>query len=438
VSTKVSAVVAYDAQNHQRAAQVASQLAPHFDRVVCAGPFPIRAASRNVTNVHVQGGRGAALRGALEHSDATFTMVHAADVVADGPTVDKLLAPLREDVSDAVFARRNDVPWVDQVLGRLSAAVSEAPVRDPHLGLFAFRTDAVRKLKLTSDGDDVDVELLVKLAAQAYRVSEVPVKVAAPRQALSAQFQRAKTLLRYATTHNDADNLHEGYNTLARMEGAPNYNAWLGRRFREHLGSRVLEIGAGIGTITREIEEGRELVIALEMDRFYVDRLKNRFRGKAHVRPYLSDVSQASWDALARERLDSIVLSNVLEHIEDDAQAVRNFRRVLQPGGKLLLLVPALPQLYGAMDEAVGHFRRYTSGGLRTVLEGNGFAVDSLEWMNLVGIPGWFVNGRLFRRRAVPPLQLRLYDTVAPALAQLESRVRLPVGMSLFAVARAC
>src|SRR5207342_717968 len=102
----------------------------------------------------------------------------------------------------------------------------------------------------------------------------------------------------YATVHNDADNQHEVYNNLLRMERAPHYNAWLGRKIRAHGGRRVLEVGAGIGTITQEIEPGAELVIALEVDRFYVDRLKNLFRGKPHVRPYLSNVEMADWETL--------------------------------------------------------------------------------------------------------------------------------------------
>ena len=56
------------------------------------------------------------------------------------------------------------------------------------------------------------------------------------------------------------------------------------------------------------------------------------------------------------------MLSNVLEHIEDDAAAVRRFRSVLPEGGRLVILVPALPALYGSIDEAIGHFRRYTPG----------------------------------------------------------------------------
>ncbi|MBX5481025.1 MAG: methyltransferase domain-containing protein [Myxococcaceae bacterium] len=224
---------------------------------------------------------------------------------------------------------------------------------------------------------------------------------------------------------------------LDRMESATHYNAWLGRRFREHLGRRVLEVGAGIGTITAQIAGGRELVIALEVEREYVDRLTERFRHMPNVRPYLSDVTLADWEKLREERLDSVLLSNVLEHIPDDAAAVRRFRELLPPGGRLVLFVPALQQLFGSMDEAVGHYRRYTPATLRAVMEQNGFRVSTLEWMNVVGIPGWFLNSRILKRRHIPPLQLKVYDTIAPLLARLESHVKLPIGLSLFAVGEA-
>ena len=315
--------------------------------------------------------------------------------------------------------------------------MTDVGLEDPLTGVRAFRTEALRSVTLTSEDDAVDAELVVKMAAQLYRLVEVPLSLqAVPKRPLASQLSKLRTLMRYATVRDDADNQHEGYSSLERMDGANNYNAWLGRRFQEHLGRRVLEIGAGIGTITRQLEQGLELLIALEVDRFYVDRLKNLFRGKPHVRPYLSDVALADWEALKEERLDTIVLSNVLEHIPDDGAAVRRFRQILPVGGKVVVLVPALPQLFGAIDEAVGHHRRYTPQTLRKVLEENGFAVDTLEWMNLVGIPGWFMNSRVMRRRAVPKLQLKLYDRLAPLLAQAESHVKLPVGMSLFAVAR--
>lgn len=229
----------------------------------------------------------------------------------------------------------------------------------------------------------------------------------------------------------------EGLRTLETLEDAPNYNAWLAGRFKAHLGRRVLEVGAGIGTISELIEHGRELVVAMEMEPTYVARMQERFAARPHIRPLHSTVGRTDWEQLRAFSFDSILLSNVLEHIEDDLGALRDFRSVLQPGGTLVIFVPALPFLFGSIDEAVGHHRRYTRDGLAEVISGAGFELSSLEWMNLVGIPGWFLNNRVIRRREVPRNQLRLYDAVAPTLARLEERVRLPIGMSLFAVARA-
>jgi SAM-dependent methyltransferase len=230
----------------------------------------------------------------------------------------------------------------------------------------------------------------------------------------------------------------EGYATLAVIDrDAPNYNRWIGRRLRAHLGARVLEVGAGIGTITREILPGRELVIALEAEDVYAAKLAEAFCGEARVRILHCAVEKTDWAMLARERLDSIVLSNVLEHVEDDARAIRNFRTALPAGGTIVILVPALPALFGTLDEAVGHHRRYMPASLRGVIEGNGFRVTSIEWMNVLGIPGWFVNGRVLRRRVLPTGQLQAFDRIAPFLARVESIFRLPVGASLLAVARA-
>lgn len=351
--------------------------------------------------------------------------------------VEALLAPLRRDEADVALGRRRAPPLREVAVSRVARLVVDAPVTDLLSRQAAFRVAPLRETALRARGDDAWAELLVKLSAQLYRFTEVPLGASGRRWPARRLGRLARTFLRYATVEDDADNVHEGYSTLAHLEaGAPNYNAWLGERFREHAGARVLEIGAGIGTITAHLARGREKVVALEVDPFYVRRLRNRFRGQPNVEPYQSDVALADWEALAAQDLDTIVLSNVLEHIPDDAGAVRRFAQILPPGGRLLILVPALPALFGTIDQAVGHHRRYTREALRAVLGANGFAVESLDWMNLVGIPGWYVNGKLLRRRVLPPLQLRLYDAVAPYLARAEAKVRLPVGMSLFCVAR--
>jgi SAM-dependent methyltransferase len=409
-------------------------------------------ARLGVRTLSVIGGRGSAIRAALGESRGEVIVLQDPDPAYRPAEYPQLLEPLVARRADAVygvrFGRLGDGAravgsfsghLADSALSLLTGMVTDLSLADAETGLKAFRAEILKGMPLSSSAGGIDAEIAVKLAAQLFRIHEVPINVAgSPEQErLARRLQRAVTLMRYATTLNDADNLHEGYNTLLRMEeGAPRYNAWLGRRLNQHLGQRVLEVGAGIGTITSQIAVGRDLVVALEMDRFYYDRLRNLFAHMPQVVPHLSGVEKADWERLRQYDFDSVLLSNVLEHIADDREAVLNFRSVLKPGGRLVILVPAIPALFGTMDEAVGHYRRYTRRALRELLTGCGFTLEALEPMNVLGIPGWFVNGRLLRRRAVPPLQLRAYDLVAPLVAMIEDRLKPRWGMSLLAVGR--
>ena len=421
----ISVVLPTTFATSQVAAVIARGLIGRGAQVIFHGP-----GAPFVEGTRVEGSFGEALA-AME---GEVTVIQAADEAWSEDGLQALVQPILDDTADVVVAARDHRSAPERALAALARKVAQVSVEDPLSTRRAFRTRLLTEVRLGATADDA--ELLVKLAAQLYRFAEVPAHGSPASRSASAVWSLSRTLLRYATTDNDADNAHEGYTTLARMEsGAPNYNTWLGERFREHAGARVLEVGAGIGTITGLLAAGREKVVALEVDPFYVRRLENRFRGTPQVVPYLSDVALADFEVLKEQRFDSIVLSNVMEHIPDDGDAVRRFAQILAPGGKLLILVPALPVLFGALDEAVGHHRRYTPETLRALLENNGFAIELLEWMNLVGIPGWFVNGRLLKRRSMPQLQLRLYDQLAPWLARAEAKVKLPVGMSLFCVA---
>jgi hypothetical protein len=100
-----------------------------------------------------------------------------------------------------------------------------------------------------------------------------------------------------------------------------------------------------------------------------------------------------------------------------------------------VLLVPALRALYGSLDRALDHHRRYAREELVTKLRSAGFEVERSWFFNLLGVAGWYVNSRVLRRTTFPPVQLTLYDALVP-LFRLESRFRLPLGMSLIAIAR--
>lgn len=442
VTCPICVIIPFTPDTAAAASRLAQAAAAQAAQVLLAGQGRVEApGTRSARVLQGYAGKGAAVRAALEQVQAPITVLQEPDAAYPTQGYAALTQPIAEDRADAVFAQRRGpaagpVLLAERVLGGLARLVAEVKLADPLTGQRAVRTQVLRELGLAREDEAVDVELVVKLAERLYRVEEVPLELAGELHSPWAANLARLRLLWEEARHESAPGRLEGYATLDRMEGASNYNAWLGQLFREHMGRRVLEVGAGIGTITRELEGGAELLVALEVEQLYVERLRNRFRGKPHVRPYRSDVALADWEALRAERLDTIVLSNVLEHIPDDQGAVRRLGQILQPGGRLLVLVPALPLLYGALDEAVGHHRRYTPDTLRSVLEGNGFALERLEWVNLVGIPGWYLNSRLLRRRTIPKLQLAVYDRLAPLLARAEQHVELPVGLSLFAVAR--
>jgi SAM-dependent methyltransferase len=161
--------------------------------------------------------------------------------------------------------------------------------------------------------------------------------------------------------------------------------------------------------------------------------LQKEFSGDARVRLVkgcLEDVA----DSLSS---DSVVLVNVLEHIEDDRALLRTIHRILNPGGTILLFVPALPCLYGSLDEAFGHVRRYTKSALTLRLEKMRFQIVRLQYFNLPGIGPWFLAGKVLKRRSLRPSDVRMYDRwVMPWISRLERRWGPPVGQSILAIAR--
>ncbi|HEX6589376.1 MAG TPA: class I SAM-dependent methyltransferase [Longimicrobiales bacterium] len=219
---------------------------------------------------------------------------------------------------------------------------------------------------------------------------------------------------------------------LDALAGAHNYYGWLMRRFRPYFGPRVVEVGAGIGTIGDHLRREpaiRDLTLIEPAENNY-PLLEQRFRADAHVRTvkgYLEDQSLAGADAL--------VAVNVLEHVPDDRSFLRAARRTLRPGGHLLLFVPAVQAIYGSLDEAFEHHRRYGRRQLAGRLRDAGFRIEQLRYANSIGVVAWFVVGRVWRQRTLAPRSVRFYDRVVfPWLSAVEDRVPPLIGQSLLAI----
>lgn len=224
--------------------------------------------------------------------------------------------------------------------------------------------------------------------------------------------------------------------TLDVLAMAKNYNQWIFDSFSAYLGDSVLEIGCGIGTYTEMFLQHASHVTALDTMPDYVRTLQQKV--KAPSGKILDARCQNVLETTeGLGKYDSIVMLNVLEHIQDDLGTLQTLRGLLNPGGRLILLVPALQFLYSDYDRAVHHYRRYDKTRLNSLLTGSGYAVSSLKYFNLIGIFGWWFNFCLSRKTEMSPGSVSVFEKLVPVVRTLENIIPPPVGLSLISIARA-
>ncbi|MGH7736072.1 MAG: class I SAM-dependent methyltransferase, partial [Gemmatimonadales bacterium] len=220
-----------------------------------------------------------------------------------------------------------------------------------------------------------------------------------------------------------------GAETLEIMSTAPRYNQWQYQVISPWIGQRVLEVGAGVGNMSAHIvADGRECVVLTDTDPWYRGELQRRFADRPEVSVEPLTLPDAAGPArLARHQLDTVVALNVLEHIDDHVGALRTMRELVRPGGRVIILVPALPGIYGTLDRELGHFRRYTRRTLAAAYLAAGLTVERLTWFNRVGTVGWWFNARVRKAGRIPLNQLKAFDALVPLL-RLERVFPIPFG----------
>ncbi|HAX41697.1 MAG TPA: glycosyltransferase [Bryobacteraceae bacterium] len=370
-------------------------------------------------------GKGAAVRTALGKARGEFTVIQDADLEYDPREYERLLGPLLEGRAEAVFGTRFAVGverrvlyfWhslANRVLTTLVNVVADLNLTDVWTCYKAARTELLRSIPITSPRFGFEPEITIKLAQRQVPIYETPVsyhgrtyeegKKIGKWDAVAAVF----TILRCAVTRNIYR--EAGPEILDILSRAPRFNRWMAETVTPFLGRRVMEIGSGIGNLSRHLAPRRERYLATDIDAEHLARLRARFSHRPHMEVRHCNLAEpGDFDGLEGS-VDAVVCLNVLEHVEDDRTGLANIYRALAPGGRAVVLVPEGMSVYGTLDEALGHCRRYSEEELRGKMTEAGLEVERVLYFNRPTRPGWFVNGRILKRRTFSRFQIWVFD----------------------------
>ena len=227
---------------------------------------------------------------------------------------------------------------------------------------------------------------------------------------------------------------YQGLSTLEILTEAKNYNRWIAENFYSHIKAPLLEFGSGIGNISELLSSYTPLCLT-DTDERMLAHLENKFSHINDVSVNFLDITQSPPEHLVGS-FQTVIGINVLEHVEDDEKALFHLGNILKPSGRLLLLVPAKTWAYTDLDRQLGHFRRYEKKELAEKLAKASFQIEKLYFFNIIGLMSWIIRDKLQRSGGLRPYQVSSFDSIVPILKRVESKVIMPVGISLIAIAQ--
>ncbi|MDA0848990.1 MAG: class I SAM-dependent methyltransferase [Verrucomicrobia bacterium] len=230
---------------------------------------------------------------------------------------------------------------------------------------------------------------------------------------------------------HDNSFVYEGKD-LEAMSFAQNYHNWIYENIETELGTKIAEIGSGVGNFT-------EFLLRNEHARIdaYEPCAKMHLNNKFSKNPRVNCIN-SNFELVSKScdnKYDSVIFINVLEHIQQDSDAIKKAYKIIRRGGTLIIFVPALQVLYSNFDRSIGHYRRYQKSQLIKLAQNASFKIISCEYFDSIGIIPWFVFMKVMRRG----LSIRntlTYDTfVVPWLKIVEKIISPPLGKNLLLTA---
>ena len=231
---------------------------------------------------------------------------------------------------------------------------------------------------------------------------------------------------------------HVGESTLDVIAKADRFNQWMYRTISPFLKGKILEVGSGIGNISRFVLEDGHRLMMTDIRKGYCEKLDNQFQSHSgFLGTEVMDLVDPDFETKYADHLDqydAVFALNVVEHIHDDVLALANSKKLLKKGGKLVVLVPSYQFLFNKFDEELGHYRRYTKARLQKVFLVNHYKIIHKQYFNFIGMFGWFVTGSLMKKESIPGGQMKLYNMLVPVFKVIDRVLFRTAGLSTIIV----
>ncbi len=389
-------------------------------------------------------GKGAAIRHALPQVTGDVVIIQDADLEYFPEEYAPMLQVFESGKGDVVYGTRFLGPHRvfhfthylgNKILTSLCNILFNTILSDMTTGYKMFNAKILQSIPLQADGFGFDAEITGRIFRKKLRVYEVPISYdgRSYEDGKKLRWTDAFVLL-YWLIRCRLTTLDIGEETLFRLSSVNKYYQIFHERVAHLIGRRPLEIGSGAGNFTRFLL-GKELVVATDCSSNHLHTIRQRFVENRRFRIHYFDAAQPPSDELKAYHVDTVICLNVLEHIEGDLGALRHMRSLLVPGGRLVLLVPSIKALYGSLDIGLEHYRRYSKPELLEKMKQAGFEIEQTFFFNMWGVPGWFINSRVLRRKVLPKFQLYVFTLLHP-LVRLERFFKTPFGLSVVVIGK--
>jgi glycosyltransferase involved in cell wall biosynthesis len=395
-------------------------------------------------------GKGAAIRTGLTHVDTELVVIHDADLEYHPGDLLKMVEVFLYEDADAVFGSRfmsggyKRALFFRHALGNklltfLCDLVCDLNLTDMETCYKMVRANLLKSIPLESSTFDVEPELAIKLAKRGSRIFEVPINYSGRTYGEGKKItwkdgiRAFWAIARYAASDKIYTEDESGGEILERLNRAPRFTRWMADVIRPYIGDRVLEIGAGTGNMSVHLMP-RSVYWATDVNSHYLDYLVTLRATRPYMRVAYTDAADAGTFPTG-QAFDTVVCLNVVEHIQDDVNALLNVRNILSDSGRAVILVPYGPSLYGSLDEVLGHYRRYTQEQLSSVAQEAGFRVEKVLKFNRPGVLAWWLNARILRRKTFGLGQIRMLNLLTPVFRVVDAWLPLPP-LSIIAILR--